>query len=198
MSRFKEITQIDRTGSSEIPVGSYPSPETAAGKTIRPPFLKDDILDRFIRLREEIVNTHGDTPLETLAVTSAKAKEGKTTVAICLAFVFSMILPSGEYAGTPIELLSDDRFGKRIAALKNSFDIIIVDTPCVSQYQDFEFMGKRLDGTVLAVESDSTQLPLLLDVKHRIETSGSQILGVTLTRAMRTILPFMNRLMGLV
>jgi len=107
------------------------------------------------------------------------------------------ILPAGIAKGTPVELLADDRFGRRIAALKESFDIIIVDTPCVSQHQDFEFMGKMLDGTVLAVESDTTQLPLLLDIKHRIETSGAPIVGVTLTRTKKSRLSFMNRLMGL-
>jgi capsular exopolysaccharide synthesis family protein len=107
------------------------------------------------------------------------------------------VLPSGSVQSTPVELFACDSFDERITNLKRAFDVIIVDTPNFKQYPDLGFIGRSLEGVVLVVEADSTQLPLILETKDRIESANIRILGVTLNRVRARVPSFLNRYIGL-
>jgi len=107
------------------------------------------------------------------------------------------VLASGRSNLTPAEILSFPRFARRMAEIREAFDVTIVDTSAVKKCMDFELFSKHLDGTVLVLESDKTQLTLVQETKARIEAAGVPILGVTLNRVHNQIPASLNQRFGL-
>jgi capsular exopolysaccharide synthesis family protein len=107
------------------------------------------------------------------------------------------IMTSGESELTPAEIYSYPRFARRMAEVRENYDVTIVDTPGVKKYPDFEFFSKHLDGTILVMESDKTQLSLIQEIRGRIEATGVPILGVAINRVKNPIPDFLNRRFGL-
>jgi len=107
------------------------------------------------------------------------------------------LLPSGTSRRPPAELLSTERFGKVMEEMKTLFDAIIVDLPSVRPFPDVEIIGRYLDGAILVVEADKTQLPLIREAKTRIENASIPLLGVTMNRMQNVLPDFVNKRIGL-
>lgn len=217
---------------------------------VPPPFLKGEVLDRFVSMRNEVLRIAGEESAGIFGVTSSRPKEGKTTISICLALAFAMdtrrkVLvvdgnlrnPSihtffgasmspglsnlirgdvnipeaiGEMERFPLRFLASgtlpsippsdlfvlDGFARTIQDLKTAFDMIIVDTPNVTQYQDFGFLGRHLDGAILVIEADRTQLPVIVEVKKKIESFEIPIIGVTMNRKRNAMPSFVSNYLG--
>ena len=250
MSKFSNI--IKESHSEPSSTAGASSPDLHKQETINPPppLVEGSILEQFIRMRDALLKSTPTLQSRAFGVTSSKAKEGKTTVAICLAMSFALadranvllvdadfrhptihtffsvskdpgladlsrgalhvqkavvriqssplcILPSGTAPSTPLELLSAKGLGEALRELRALFDTIIVDTPSVKAFPDFELIGKHLDGTVLVVEADKTQLPLIRGVKTRLDNANIPLLGVTMNRIKNVIPPFITKYIGL-
>lgn len=107
------------------------------------------------------------------------------------------LLPIGSMQGSAVELLALDSFKTRIADLRRFYDTIIIDTSSIKEYPDFNFIGPALDGVILVVEADSTQLPIILETKSRLESANIQILGVTMNHINKRVPSFLIRRIGL-
>ncbi len=252
MTRFRQIAEIsEKTVTTEDPVedAGIVRPEGGA-ELYRPSFLPTDILEQFIKIRDQILDERREPPARVVGVTSSRQKEGKTTVATCLAIATAIarpgrvllvdgnlrspavhsffhlpkgpglaetvqedrpaqeviqtleevplkVLTSGETVLTPTEILSHDRFMKRILEFRDAFDVVIIDTPSASESMDFELVGKRVDGMILILEADKTQLSLVQETRNRMESAQIQILGVTINRVRNPIPRFINKRFGL-
>ncbi len=92
------------------------------------------------------------------------------------------ILGAGSPAANPGELLASKRTEFLIERLKQSFDMVIVDTPPVVPATDAMIMAPRTDGTLLVVRSGHTNRKVVKDVVDRYKKSGLPLLGVLLNR----------------
>ena len=110
-----------------------------------------------------------------------------------LRFLSSGALPSIP----PSDLFVLDGFARTVQDLKTAFDIIIVDTPNVTQYQDFGFLGRHLDGAILVIEADRTQLPVIVEAKKKIESAEIPIIGVTMNRKKTAMPSFLSDYLGI-
>jgi len=253
MSRFKNITEIDREKliRPAAPVRDSADPEeTAHPEFLHPPMLAGEALETLIGIRDAIWKLSRERPLRLIGITSSGEMEGKTRMAVGLSLTFAMdtrkrvllvdanlrapavsslfrlpsspglsdliledlplndvLLTAGHYplsilvAGkshlTPAEIYSFPRFAQRMAEIRESFDMTIVDTSGVKRHPDVEIFGKHLDGVVLVMEADRTQLSLMQATKTRIEAAGVPILGVVMNRVKNPIPHFINRRFGL-
>jgi Mrp family chromosome partitioning ATPase len=73
--------------------------------------------------------------------------------------------------------LQGDQFGKLLAQARESFDMIIVDSPPVLPVPDALMIGRWTDGAVLAVRSDISRFPLVERATHRLVHVGVPLIG---------------------
>lgn len=89
-----------------------------------------------------------------------------------------MVLPAGEPAPNPLELIHSKRFADVIAQLRTFADIIIMDSPPVEVVSDALVIGPYTNGTIFVVKSQETAFPLVRKGLNRLQRVGTKILGV--------------------
>lgn len=93
------------------------------------------------------------------------------------------VIFAGPYSPNPAELLEEPLCDKMFAALQESYDYIIVDTPPMANLIDGAIVARHCDGAVVIIESGAISYRLEQKVKDQIEKSGCRILGVVLNKA---------------
>jgi capsular exopolysaccharide synthesis family protein len=88
------------------------------------------------------------------------------------------LLPAGTPHVDPSRLLQGEQFGKLMAQARESFDMIIVDSPPVLPVPDALMIGRWTDGAVLAVRSDASRFPLIKRATRRLAHVGVPLIGV--------------------
>ena len=91
------------------------------------------------------------------------------------------VLPAGKPTDDPMGILASDRMRDLIAAARESFDWVIVDTPPVGLLADASVVARMTDGAVLVVRALSTPFDT---VQRAVSMLGRErVLGVVLNRA---------------
>jgi capsular exopolysaccharide synthesis family protein len=86
-------------------------------------------------------------------------------------------LPAGSPRVDPSRLLHGDRLPKLLASARESFDIVIVDSPPVLPVPDALTVGRWVDGAVLAVRFDNSRYPLVERASRRLAAVGVPVIG---------------------
>ena len=95
------------------------------------------------------------------------------------------VLPAGEPAQDPMELLSSARAEQLVAALRERYKIVIIDTPPIVPFTDADVIGRLSDGVLLVACSGVTPAP---SIKQAISTvTSARVLGVVLNQAKRSL-----------
>ena len=89
-------------------------------------------------------------------------------------------LPAGSPRVDPSRLLHGDRLSKLLASARESFDIVIVDSPPVLPVPDALTIGRWVDGAILAVRFDSSRYPLVERANRRLASVGVPVLGAVI------------------
>ena len=92
----------------------------------------------------------------------------------------AFILPAGRDVLNSMQLLATGRFGEMIAALRQSFDMIIVDTPPAGVIVDAVEIAKHCDGAVLVVGYNKGRRQDIGDVAANIAKTGCPVLGAVM------------------
>ena len=88
------------------------------------------------------------------------------------------VISAGRNPPNPIELLSSEKMSKMLAALRESYDYIILDMPPVSEVSDALAVAKDTDGVLLVVRQNYCNRLLLNDTIRQFEFMEAKILGV--------------------
>ncbi len=94
---------------------------------------------------------------------------------------FNMIF-SGPVPPNPAELLSSNYFARMLAALRESCDYILIDSPPLGSVIDAAIIAKECDGAILVIESGWNSRRFELGVKDQLEKAGCPILGAVLNK----------------
>ena len=92
------------------------------------------------------------------------------------------VVLSGKKPPNPTELLSSAAFGKMIEALKEEFDLIIIDTPPMGIGADATIIGRQSDGVLMVVRNNFVSKKSVKKVKDDLVRTGSKVVGVVLNR----------------
>ena len=87
-------------------------------------------------------------------------------------------LPAGDGVGNPSELLGSPAFRNALAALREHFDFIVVDTPPVLAATDATLLSTQCDGTIMVTRAATTTEPELEESLANIEEVGSRVEGI--------------------
>lgn len=92
------------------------------------------------------------------------------------------IIPSGTFSSDPTKLLSNGRWEKVMAAARDSFDYIIIDTPPLGSVIDAAVIAKECDASILVLASDSCPRAEVRGVIEQLTTANPNFLGVILNK----------------
>jgi succinoglycan biosynthesis transport protein ExoP len=87
------------------------------------------------------------------------------------------LLPSGGSRGQAATLLHSPRLPELLAACRESFDAVLIDTPPVGNLADARVVAQRADGLILVARSGVTSRDAARLAKSRFEEDGSPLLG---------------------
>ena len=88
----------------------------------------------------------------------------------------------GSSGKSPAEILSNKKMSGIFNALKEKFDLILVDTPPLLKFPDTLILNDYADGIILVVETNRTELKEVREVQTRLEQVNGNILGVILNK----------------
>jgi succinoglycan biosynthesis transport protein ExoP len=90
------------------------------------------------------------------------------------------LLPRGGLPPNPTELLGSNEMQEMLAALRQRFDFVLVDTPPSMAISDAAVLSVLCDGVLLALRNQSTSTDAARHVVERLQAVGAQILGAVL------------------
>lgn len=92
------------------------------------------------------------------------------------------ILPNGTIPPNPAELVDSKNMKNLLEMLKEIYDIIIIDSPPCMLVTDSIILSTIADSTILVVNSETTKIKNLLEVKKSIKIVGGNLIGVILNK----------------
>lgn len=90
------------------------------------------------------------------------------------------LLTCGPIPPNPAELLASKSMDALIEQLKLTYDIIIFDAPPVLSVTDGQILASKCEGTILVVNSGTTEKEMALKAKEAIASSNSRLIGAVL------------------
>ena len=89
---------------------------------------------------------------------------------------------AGPVPPNPTELLGGTLFKEMIAAARQVYDYVIIDTPPLGSVIDSAIVAKNCDGAVIVIESGAISYYFAQNVKKQLEKSNCPILGAVLNK----------------
>ncbi|MBP9060750.1 MAG: chain length determinant protein tyrosine kinase EpsG [Rhodoferax sp.] len=93
------------------------------------------------------------------------------------------VLTAGPTPPNPQELLGRPSFGQLLIAAYGKFDVILIDTPCGTDYADAEIIAARAGAAVLVARQNKSLLPQTTQLARRLQDSGVALVGSVLNDA---------------
>jgi polysaccharide biosynthesis transport protein len=92
-----------------------------------------------------------------------------------------IVITSGSLPPNPAEVLSSNRMAEVLSELKNSADMVVIDSP-PSILADASVLAARADGVLLVVQSNKTQMNAAMAMIDQFKRVGARVVGVALNR----------------
>ena len=92
------------------------------------------------------------------------------------------IIHAGKLVPNAAELLTGQLFKELLAALRERYDYVIVDTPPLGQVIDCAVIAADLDGVIMLIDTTSNSGRVEKRIQEQIEKAGGKILGVVLNK----------------
>ncbi len=89
-------------------------------------------------------------------------------------------ITSGTIPPNPAEMLGSKSMQLFLNKIKSLFDIIIIDSPPIIAVTDSEMLSAFVDGTIVVVSADTTELELLKKSIDLLSTNNTSLLGAVL------------------
>ena len=88
------------------------------------------------------------------------------------------IITSGAIMPNPNDLLASSKMTLALQAVKQRYDVIIIDTPPVNVVSDALILAKNVDGVLLVVHADKTTKQSAKNAVNKLRLVNANILGV--------------------
>jgi capsular exopolysaccharide synthesis family protein len=95
------------------------------------------------------------------------------------------VLPSGPIPPNPYEMLASEAFSDLIQSCKDTYDVVIVDSPPILSVADALVISRSADGVVFVVDAKKTNRAHAKKATLALQQVNARILGVVLNRLER-------------
>ncbi len=92
------------------------------------------------------------------------------------------LLTSGPVPPNPLELLSNVRFDRLLSDWRRAFDILVIDTPAVTDFADGLAIASFAKQVLLLSRTNSTGHKEMKDMLRRLATTNARILGAVINK----------------
>jgi protein-tyrosine kinase len=92
------------------------------------------------------------------------------------------LLTSGPVPPNPLELLSDGRFERLLSDWRRIFEILIIDTPAVTQFADGLAIASFAEQVLLLSRANITRHKDMNDTLRRLVSTNARILGAVINK----------------
>jgi len=89
-------------------------------------------------------------------------------------------IPTGTIPPNPAEMLDSEQMRSLLKKFRDDYDLIIVDSPPIIAVTDSEVLSGMVDGTLLVVSADTTEIELMERAAELIKREDTQFLGTVL------------------
>jgi polysaccharide biosynthesis transport protein len=90
------------------------------------------------------------------------------------------IIPAGSSSANPADLLESEKFGELLNKLKQTYDLVFIDTPPVPEVSDAVTVATQADGIIISARYDYSQKSALQETIGIINNTNTTILGLVL------------------
>jgi len=90
------------------------------------------------------------------------------------------VVTAGDSPPNPSELLGSSKMNEVVGKIKESMDIVLIDTPPILVVTDSAVLAPRVDGVILVVKPGSTNLGAAKQAIEQLRRVGANILGIVL------------------
>ncbi|WP_173915600.1 CpsD/CapB family tyrosine-protein kinase [Halobacillus sp. Marseille-Q1614] len=90
------------------------------------------------------------------------------------------VLTSGPIPPNPSELLGSKAMAKLLLEARQTYDLVLLDTPPILAVSDSQVLASEVDGVLLVVRSTQTEFSAAERAKELLQQSKANILGVVL------------------
>jgi len=98
-----------------------------------------------------------------------------------------LALASGEsFAESPADILSSDRFERTIEMLRDTYDLVILDTPPVLAVTDARILARLADTIVYLVRWNSTSRNAVSEGLREVHSMGVPVAGCAFTMVLQS------------
>lgn len=87
------------------------------------------------------------------------------------------VIPAGHFHSDVLRALAQDQIEPLLTKLKEQFDFILIDTPPVMPVTDALMIGQFVDGALVSVRRDVSQLPKVTAAYQRLISMGIPVWG---------------------
>jgi capsular exopolysaccharide synthesis family protein len=95
------------------------------------------------------------------------------------------IMSAGPTPPNPSEMLSSKRMAALLATTRETYDVIIIDTPPILSVTDAQIVATQSDGVVLVVDSGKVKKEVVLKAKASLEHVKAKLIGIVLNNINR-------------
>jgi capsular exopolysaccharide synthesis family protein len=92
------------------------------------------------------------------------------------------VIPAGASVPNPAEMLGSRRMSDLLGRLRETFDVVVIDTPPVLAVTDAMLVSPQCDAVVLVSTADETTWQMLERADETLRDVGTSITGVVLNR----------------
>ncbi|HEX3139851.1 MAG TPA: chain length determinant protein tyrosine kinase EpsG [Rhizobacter sp.] len=90
------------------------------------------------------------------------------------------VLPSGPVPPNPLELLGRQRFDDLMAYTRATYDVVIIDTPGLSEGEDAAMIAVRAGAAIAVARSEQTHVNAFADMVQGLSNAGVAVVGSVL------------------
>jgi len=90
------------------------------------------------------------------------------------------VIPAGALPPNPLELLARTRFPQLLADLAFHFEVILIDSPPATQYNDGQCIASRAGAALIITRKGKTRLSHVFDAAEMVSDAGAQVVGTVL------------------
>jgi capsular exopolysaccharide synthesis family protein len=126
----------------------------------------------------EVFGVKSDPGLSNVLVGAAKPSDVVHKTAVANLWVMA----AGKTPPNPAELLGSRRFVELLGAVKEEFDLVVIDTPPVMAVTDAAIAAHRASGVLFVVAAEQTNRQAAQQALDQLEHARARFLGVVLNR----------------
>lgn len=89
-------------------------------------------------------------------------------------------IPTGTIPPNPAEMLDSNQMRDLLAKFRAEYDLVVIDSPPIIAVTDSEILSNMVDGTIIVVSADTTEIELMERAVDLIKQENTHFLGTVL------------------